>query len=514
MSSSLPHWQSLVLLLLLGWLYAEILARLVLQWVGPHADPNFTHGIFVPLFSLYVLWETREKLRAIPAASSWAGLPLIVIGLVMLVIGQLGAELFFQRVSLLVMIAGLVILFRGWTFFRAVLFPWAFLILMIPLPNLIMQQITFPLQLQASQLATTLLELVGVPVLRQGNLIQLAAKPLDVAEACSGIRSLLTLITLAIIYGYLMESRIRVRVILAFLAIPIAVIANGFRIFGTGLLVQYWNPDKAEGFYHEFAGWLIFVVAMILLFAVHKLILRIWRPGPASNTEVAPLPEHPASNIGAINWSARFGITATLMFVTAVGLQAHSHSEVFPPREPLSSLPAQIDGWTSTDIPLDKETLEILGPGEYLLRNYENEKTVQPWIDLFVAYFPSQRSGDTIHSPNHCLPGQGWVPLSKEVVQITRPDGTNFPANRYVGTKDGDRELALYWFQAHGRVQASQLESKYRLVADSIHMNRSDGGLVRLMTPMEDGETPDAAQARLMKLGSQFLPLLDNYIPR
>jgi exosortase D (VPLPA-CTERM-specific) len=510
----LSHRQGLVLLLLLGWMYASILTHLVLQWVGPHPDPNFTHGIFVPLFSLYVLWENRKKLRAIPSASSWVGLPLILLGLVMLVIGVLGAELFFQRASLLVMIAGLVILFRGWTFFRAILFPWAFLILMIPLPNLIMQQITFPLQLQASQLASSLLELVGVPVLLQGNLMTLPKIPLDVAEACSGIRSLLTLVTLAIIYGYLLETRIWVRVLLAFLAIPIAVIANSFRIFGTGLLAQYWDPDKAEGFYHEFEGWLIFVVAMILLFAFHQLILRIWKPGPVRTPEVAPLKQQPASNVSAKELLVRFGITATLMLATAVGLQAHSHSEVFPPREPLSSLPAQIDGWTSTDIPLDKETLKILGPGEYLMRNYENASNHQPWIDLFIAYFPSQRSGDTIHSPNHCLPGQGWVPLSKEVVQITRPDGSTFPANRYVGTKDGDRELALYWFQAHGRVQASQLESKYRLVSDSIHMNRSDGGLIRLMTPMEDGESVDAAQARMMKLGSQFLPLLDNYIPR
>jgi EpsI family protein len=214
------------------------------------------------------------------------------------------------------------------------------------------------------------------------------------------------------------------------------------------------------------------------------------------------------------NRAVFFWVVAFSMLATAVGLQAHSNSEIFPSREPLSSLPAQVDGWTSTDLPLDPQTLEILGPGEYLMRNYENKNDPQFWVDLFIAYFPSQKTGDTIHSPNHCLPGQGWVPISKEVVQVTRPDGSTFPANRYVGTKDGDRELALYWFQAHGRVQASQLESKYRLVSDSIHMNRSDGGLIRLMTPMEDGETADAAQARMMKLGSHFLPLLDNYIPR
>jgi len=282
LSSSLPRWQALALLLLIAWLYASILARLFLQWVGPSHDPNFEHGIFVPLFALFVLWQNRKRLSVIAPAPTWAGLSLVALGLLMLALGVLGAELFFSRASLLILLAGLIILFQGWTFFRAMLFPWAFLILMVPIPNLILQQVTFPLQLLASKLATILLRLVGVPVLRQGNVIVLASMPLDVAEACSGIRSLLTLVTLAVIYGYLMETRVWVRVVLALSAVPIAVAANSFRIFGTGLLVQYWDPDKAEGFYHALSGWLIFVVALIMLFAVHRVISLIWisKSGP------------------------------------------------------------------------------------------------------------------------------------------------------------------------------------------------------------------------------------------
>jgi len=275
LSFGLSGWQRLALLLLIAWLYSSILARLFLQWVGPSHDPNFEHGVFVPLFALFVLWQDRKKLSVIAPAPSWAGLPLLVLSLLMLVLGVLGAELFFSRVSLLILLAGLIILFQGWTFFRAILFPWAFLILMIPIPVLILQQVTFPLQLLAAKLAAALLELVGVAVLRQGNVIVLASMPLDVAEACSGIRSLLTLVTLAIIYGYLLETRLSVRVVLALAAVPIAVAANSFRIFGTGLLVQYWDPDKAEGFFHSFSGWLIFVVALILLFAVHRTISLI-----------------------------------------------------------------------------------------------------------------------------------------------------------------------------------------------------------------------------------------------
>ncbi len=505
---NLPRWQRVALLLLIAWLYASILARLFLQWIN---DPNFSHGVFVPLFAFFVLWQDRKKLAAIVPVSSWSGLPLVLLSMLVLVLGVLGADIFLPRVSLLILLAGLIILFQGWTFFRAVLFPWAFLILMIPIPSLIISRVTFPLQLLASKLATVLLRLAGVPVLLEGNLITLPAMQLDVAEACSGIRSLLTLVTLAIIYGYLLETRRWVRVVLALSALPIAVVANGFRVFGTGLLVQYWDPDKAMGFFHTFEGWLIFVVALIMLFAVHRLICLIWKIGPAAPRKIAHLEERPAGEIRTKAGSLRFGIVAVPMLATAIGLQAHSSTEIV---KHVGSLSSQIGGWTGTDIPIDKQTLDILGPGEHLLRDYENASQPQPWINLFIPFFPSQRAGDTIHSPDHCLPGAGWIPISRERIQLTRPDGSSIPVNRYVVSKMGERQLVLYWFQAHGRVVASEWSAKYYLISDSIHMNRSDGGMVRLMTPMFKDESADAAQARMMKLGSQLLPLIDNYIPR
>lgn len=259
-------WKGVLVFLLVGWLYYSIIFHLVKQW---WADPNFSHGFFVPLFSLYVLWRNRERLKRVrPAPSLW-GLIILAIALCVLVIGVMGAELFLSRVSLLLAIAGLVIFFYGWELFRVVLFPWAFLILMIPVPTIVFSQITFPLQMLASKFAAATLPLAGVPVLREGNIINLPAMPLEVAEACSGIRSLLSLVTLAIIYGYLMETRTWVRIILALAAVPIAVFANSLRIFGTGLLVQYWDPDKAEGFFHLFSGWLIFVVSLAMLFLLH-----------------------------------------------------------------------------------------------------------------------------------------------------------------------------------------------------------------------------------------------------
>ena len=212
--------------------------------------------------------------------------------------------------------------------------------------------------------------------------------------------------------------------------------------------------------------------------------------------------------------SLRFAAAAIVMLVTALVLQAHSRGEYFPPRTALNSLPTVIDGWTGTDEKLSKEELDVLGPGEFLIRNYAKQDPFQPWINLYIAYFPSQQTGDTIHSPNHCLPGAGWTPVSREIVPLKNPDGSSFPVNRYVIEKGGERQLVLYWFQAHGREVASEYWAKYYLIADSIRMNRSDGALVRLMTPMFEHESADAAQSRIMPFGDKLLPLLDNYIPR
>jgi exosortase len=266
-------WRTAVLVLLLGWLYFPVLTRLAAQW---WQDPNFSHGFFVPAFSLFVLWQDRSRLLTLPHRPSSWGLVITVLGLTVLIVGSLGAELFLSRVSFVVVIAGLVIFFLGWNYFRAVLFPWAFLLLMIPIPAILFNQITFPLQILASKVAAAVLPLAGVPVLREGNIINLPAMPLEVAQACSGIRSLLSLGTLAVIYGYLMETRNSLRTVLALASIPIAVIANSLRIVGTGLLVQYWDPDKAEGFFHAFSGWLIFVVSLGMLFLFHHLLLLLW----------------------------------------------------------------------------------------------------------------------------------------------------------------------------------------------------------------------------------------------
>jgi exosortase len=269
-----PVWQVAALGTLLLWLYWSTLAHLVSQWWH---DPNFSHGFFVPLFAGFVIWQERSKLKTTQRRPSWSGLLFLGFGLCVLILGQMGAEIFLSRFSLLIVLAGLIVLFLGWSFFRAILFPWAFLVLMIPIPAIIFNQITFPLQIFASKIASQVLPWLGVPVLREGNVIILPKIILEVAEACSGIRSLMSLTTLALIYGYLVEKKTSLRVVLALAALPIAVIANSLRVVGTGLLVQYWDPEKAQGFFHEFQGWLMFVASIGMLYLLHWT-LKVFSP--------------------------------------------------------------------------------------------------------------------------------------------------------------------------------------------------------------------------------------------
>jgi exosortase len=254
--------------------YRQVLMKLVQDW---WTDPNYSYGFVMPLFAAFVIWRMRHELLALELRPRWFGLTVCVAAMATFVVGVLGAELFLSRFSMLVLLAGIVLLFLGAEHLRKVTFAWSMLMLMIPIPVILLNQITFPLQLLASRLATALLSVVGVPVLRDGNVIQLPSTSLEVVAACSGIRSLMSLIALAAIYGYLKQNRNWQRWVLVFLAIPIAVVANSVRIMGTGLLAQYWDPDKAEGFFHLFEGWVIFVLSLCLLASADKLLSQISR---------------------------------------------------------------------------------------------------------------------------------------------------------------------------------------------------------------------------------------------
>ena len=241
---SLP--KGLVIAGLVAALYGPLLRQMVVQW---WQDPDYSHGFLVPLFVGYVLYQRRHKLQHVQLGPNNLGFPVMLGAIVLLLAGTLGAELFVSRSSLLFLLGGMLLFFTGWKMLRAVAFPLAFLVLMIPLPALIYNQVTFPLQLLASRLASNSLELFGVPVLREGNVLVLPNYSLEVVEACSGIRSLMSLIALAVAYGYFVEKRLWARITLVVVMVPIAVAGNALRVVGAGVVTYFWGPQYAEGFF-------------------------------------------------------------------------------------------------------------------------------------------------------------------------------------------------------------------------------------------------------------------------
>lgn len=252
------------LVLLLVSLYASILLRLVGQWWN---DPNYSHGFLVPLAAFYFAWRKRGVLRAAPVQSSGWGLVGIVGSQAVLLVGYLGSEYFLQRLSFVLLLASGVLFFYGWAYLRRLAFPLAFLVLMVPLPAIVYNSVTGPLQLEASQWAEGFLRLSQIPVYREGNLLFLAHQTLNVTEACSGVRSLVSLLTLGLIVAYVQPLALGSRSLLVLSVLPITLLTNSFRVAGTGMLGRWWGEAAAEGFFHGFSGWLIFLLAFGLLFS-------------------------------------------------------------------------------------------------------------------------------------------------------------------------------------------------------------------------------------------------------
>jgi EpsI family protein len=218
--------------------------------------------------------------------------------------------------------------------------------------------------------------------------------------------------------------------------------------------------------------------------------------------------------IGSMKSHVRFVAALLLLAGTALFLQARNRGEVFPPRKPLSEFPTKLGTWSGSDVEITQDIRDILGPGDFMLRVYRAPEDREPSTDLFIAYFPTQRAGDTIHSPKNCLPGAGWTPIDSARTTISVDGHPPFPVNRYVIAKGNERLLVLYWYWAHDRAVASEYWAKVFLVTDSIRMNRSDGSLVRLTTRMMRGESVDAAMHRLLPFAGEVVPLLNQYIPQ
>lgn len=262
--------------------YWSVLTGLVSAW---STDDNYSHGFFIVPLALYFAWERRGTIAAAPLQPSLSGLLVVAGSLFLLVAGLLGSELFLSRVSIVFALVGVVLFLFGWPTLKVLIFPLAFLLLMIPLPALIFNKIAFPLQLLASQVGEYSISSLDIPILREGNVLILANAKLEVAEACSGIRSLVSLFTLGIVFGYFVDHRVWVRSFIALSAIPVAILANGLRVASAGVAAHNYGTAGVEGIFHEFSGWVVFVVAFLMMFGLQRLLQKLTPPQiPAPGT--------------------------------------------------------------------------------------------------------------------------------------------------------------------------------------------------------------------------------------
>jgi EpsI family protein len=524
-------------------LYQDVIAKLVHDW---SVDENYSHGFLIVPIALYLAWERRNRLAAATARPSVLGLLTVLGSIVVLAAGTLGAELFLTRISLLGVLAGLILFVLGWQHLRILAFPLAFLLLMIPIPAIIFNQIAFPLQLLASRFGELTLAAVGIPVLREGNVITLSNTTLEVAEACSGIRSLVSLLTLAIVYGYVVEARTWARIALALASVPVAIVANGVRVAGTGIAAHFIGPDAAQGFFHTFSGWLVFIVAFILLFAVQRVIARI---GPRSRKDMAvaqavgasarleavtsassaatsadnpPAPPSGPTAPGAPNRLAvRAVVVAVCLVIGSAAIARASKSEPTLPRQSFSTFPMQLGSWQGQSADrFDQRVLTVLGVDEYINRIY-SAPGHQP-VGVYIGFYQSQREGDTMHSPLNCLPGAGWEPVARSQVPLTVKTSTDpgaltttIAVNRIVIEKGLDRQLVLYWYQSHGRVVASEYWGKVFTVLDAIRLNRTDAAMVRIISPIANRDRAAERDAERAAFGfvQDMFPQLSRYLP-
>ncbi|HRI39461.1 MAG TPA: EpsI family protein, partial [Nitrospira sp.] len=481
--------------------------------------------------------ERWGKLRASFLAPNWWGVVWILAGSGILLIGLLGAEMFSQRISLVIILAGLVLLTCGKEYLRILSFPLAFLFFMIPLPAIVMNAIAFPLQIFAAKTAAFCLYNFGIPVLREGNVIVLAETTLEVAEACSGIRSLQALMALGTVYAYFSQSSFLRRGVLVVCSIPIAIAANAVRVSGTGVLAHYWGAEAAQGFYHTFEGWIVFVVAVLLLLVTGALL---------AGTGSRAIPSSVSQSQVSLYSPQVAGVFQVKPFVVAIAMLACvltldwslSHGEVVPTKQAFSSFPLQIaDRWSGKELALENEVLKVLRLSDYMMRVYlphslsirdvrqslptpssrpggVQVETTSPTLStpvwLYVGYYGSQRTGATYHSPKNCLPGAGWQFVESNEVAVS-VYGSQITINQVTIQKGLDKQVILYWYHDRGRVIASEYWAKAYLLWDAATENRTDGALVRISVPVTT--TVEAAQAHALLFLQDSWPLILDFMP-
>ena len=482
------------------------LFELVRRW---STQEEYSHGFLIPLVTAWLLWTRRDALLASVGQPSWTGAVLILLAMVMHVVGALSAIFILSQLAFILALLGIVLAVGGFPLLRTAFIPIIFLIFAIPLPYFIDANLSLQLQLISSQLGVFFIRLFQIPVYLDGNVIDLGTYKLQVVDACSGLRYLFPLLSLSFLAAYLFHAPIWQRALVLLSSIPITIAMNGFRIGMVGVTVDRWGPRMAEGVLHFFEGWIIFIASAFLLTVEVYLLARLsgrrFFDAFRAPTDVARRPAEAKSEP-----TGRMPLYACLLLICATvltGLLISNRSETIPERSRFVAFPATIGEWHGHASMLEPQVEHGLALEDYILSDYS--KPDGKAVNLYVAYYASQRTGESPHSPLVCIPGDGWSITKLERISY----GAGQPLNRAIIERNGSKQLVYYWYEERGRRIASEYWSKWYLLYDAITKNRSDGALVRLITPVLPSEVERDADNRLQSFMHDLLPSLSGYLP-
>jgi exosortase D (VPLPA-CTERM-specific) len=488
--------------------FSGALLELAHRWQG---QEEYSHGFLIPVVTLWLLWTRRSAVRASIGQPSWAGPALILVAGLLNITGELSGAFAFSQIGFVVALNGVVLGAGGYPLCRVTFVPIAFLLFAIPLPGFIDAELTLKLQLISSELGAFFIRLLGIPVYLDGNIIDMGNYKLQVVEACSGLRYLYPFLSLSFLAAYLFHTRLWQRILVFLSSIPIAIGMNGFRIGLVGMLVDRWGPQMADGALHLFEGWVVFLACAALLFGEMNLLAimsgqrfrDVFYPGQP-NAKI----HNKASPVGLRN-----ALIATLLLLCVAclaGPLVAARGEIVPQRPRFVEFPAHIGDWRGQSSLLDPDTERTLALDDYLLADYFQQDG--EGVNLYVAYFASQRKGDSLHSPKNCIPGSGWqISEIRELNSTVLGEGQVL--NRVVIKKGAAKQLVYYWFDEQGRDFANEYWARFYRLANSIIENRTDAALVRLVTDVRSDESEQDADRRLRSFMKVALPPLNEFLP-
>lgn len=499
---------SLVLLVAAFW---GGLVELVGRW---YRQEEYSHGFFLPLISLWMLWSRRVALRESMGAPSGWGLVVLGVSALMLVLGEVTAIFLAMQVGFVVALLGLMLCYGGWSLLRLTLLPIAFLLFAIPLPYFVDSQISWRLQLISSSLGVEFLRALGYAVFLEGNIIDFGTYKVQVVEACSGLRYLYPLLSIGFLMAYIYPAAMKWRVLIFISVLPITILTNSARIALTGILVGEFGPGVADGFMHYFEGWVIFIVCQLILLGIIMLIERFTQRRHILDVQQFPeIASVPRSGNPVTSLDLRMVGAVGLVVVALIGgWLVHGREEEVPARLSLATFPLHLGDWVATESSLDIETEQALGFEDYVLADYRRADGSP--VNFYVAFYASQRRGVSPHSPQVCIPGGGWVISQLERTAFNLNDGNPMEVVRVVIDRANQRQIVYYWFEQRGRRIANEYWMKWYLFVDALTRNRTDGALVRVVSPVRQGESTEAVDQRIQDFIRLSEPHLGTFVPR